>query len=106
MVAKHWSVCRAGLGAQAGMPVLLEGQPPEGNFKILDLKCGLTASQRSRPEASGTKRNSGGKRAGPAKFERDANSGRNAGGTKGTAKVEHWGANGTEGPFLGFEGGW
>ncbi len=24
---------------------------------------------------------------------------------EGTAKVEHLGANGTEGPFLGFEGG-
>ena len=31
--------------------MLLEGQPWEGNlkFKILDLKCGLTAGQRSRP---------------------------------------------------------
>ncbi len=34
---------------------------------------------------------------------------RQAGGTKGNnngdAEVEHLGANGTEGPFLGFEGG-
>src|SRR5579864_4720474 len=57
MVAKHWSVCRVGLGAQAGMPVLLEGQPPEGNFKILDLK--LWVNSKSKEPAGGQRYKNG-----------------------------------------------
>ena len=55
IVAKYLCARRVGLGVQAGMPVLLEGLPWEGNFKfkIVDLKCGLTARQKSRPREFG-----------------------------------------------------